>query len=97
MIAASPSTWECSRSGGFLASQRGLEPGDEMAHHRVVLRELAQGPFELGVLGGDRREEVTVLPFVVPGQRGAEPPAEEDEVRHDRRFGLLAVDHLADE
>lgn len=75
--------------GRLLAAQRRLELADEVTHHRVILRQPAQGVVQLGVGCGDGREEVPVLPFVVQGQRGAETPAVEEEVAHHLRFGRV--------
>ena len=71
----------------LVAIERRLEAGDEVTHHRVVLRQLAQGLLELGVRRGDGGEEVPVLPFVMAGQGGAEAPAPDHQVAGRRGIG----------
>src|SRR5690606_7604886 len=58
----------------------GLQACDEVADHRVILLKSAQRVPQFGVLGGDRREELAVLAFVVPRQRGAEAVAEQQQL-----------------
>jgi len=66
----------------------GLQLGQQVCDHRVVLPQVVQCLAQFGVLRGDRREQVAVLALVVAAQRGTEPVAEQQQVSG-RRLGRL--------
>jgi hypothetical protein len=67
----------CERGGTSYGSP---QPGQQMSDHRVVLLQVTQRVAELGVLLGDRGEQVTILALVMGRECRAEPVTEQQQI-----------------
>jgi uncharacterized protein YndB with AHSA1/START domain len=74
------------RRGGF--GQGSLQAGDQVLDHRVVLLQSSKRVAQIRVGCFDRREQAAILPLVVPGERGTEPAAVQQQFAR-RRFREL--------